>query len=530
MGENQRVLSEEWAEGSETPVQIKSSYQFVRCLGEGSQGKTYLAEKLDSGELVAVKELKMNSTDAFKGFELFMRESEVLADLDDPGVPKFYERIIPKDGNGSCYIVQEYIDHRSIQKELDLFSRSDMAFDSNDVLDIIESVGQILLRLEKNYVPAIVHRDIKPSNILWQKSGNKVQCWLIDFGAVANPQKRSASSTIAGTSGYMAPEQFMGECSPASDIYSLGMTAVHLLTGVPPWSMPVKGLRIEYEDILRAHRPFLGKEYLDLLQKMTAVSLEDRIKDAYELLHHPILFSRMSLEEKKNIFDEKESIWEGKAIYVGLKENHVFNKIAMVVFGLFIILWLLQGHYLLVVFMLALACILLMMSIYRKVVYTVIEVPYVALVILMLIISVVIQILLERDASITSFIFTFFGLSLMACFKIKTLRETSPKNRKDTFSKGSSEIEWPEKVYDRLTNGIITINQTMKGSMMDYEKFEYVYNAESENRWFCGMTISEVPGGWTSEGRKHRNNGDTIKILYSSEYPGVHKLKPETEA
>ena len=101
MGENQRVLSEEWAEGSETPVQIKSSYQFVRCLGEGSQGKTYLAEKLDSGELVAVKELKMNSTDAFKGFELFMRESEVLADLDDPGVPKFYERIIPKDGNGS---------------------------------------------------------------------------------------------------------------------------------------------------------------------------------------------------------------------------------------------------------------------------------------------------------------------------------------------------------------------------------------------------------------------------------------------
>ena len=66
--------------------------------------------------------------------------------------------------------------------------------------------------------------------------------------------------------------------------------------------------------------------------------------------------------------------------------------------------------------------------------------------------------------------------------------------------------------------------------MMDYEKFEYVYNAESENRWFCGMTISEVPGGWTSEGRKHRNNGDTIKILYSSEYPGVHKLKPETEA
>ena len=59
---------------------------------------------------------------------------------------------------------------------------------------------------------------------------------------------------------------------------------------------------------------------------------------------------------------------------------------------------------------------------------------------------------------------------------------------------------------------------------------EYVYNAESENRWFCGMTISEVPGGWTSEGRKHRNNGDTIKILYSSEYPGVHKLKPETEA
>ena len=299
MGENQRVLSEEWAEGSETPVQIKSSYQFVRCLGEGSQGKTYLAEKLDSGELVAVKELKMNSTDAFKGFELFMRESEVLADLDDPGVPKFYERIIPKDGNGSCYIVQEFCQNPSIQSTLDLNVRNaKKCFSVMDVLEIIRSTAEILERLEKNYTPPIVHRDIKPSNILYSKVQGEIRCWLIDFGAVANPQKRSASSTIAGTCGYMAPEQLMGMCTPASDIYSLGMTAVHMLTEEPPWKMPVEGLKIQYEPILRKVRPDLNESVLNLLRMMTDASLDNRIGSAREILD--ILEKIKGTIEKRN--------------------------------------------------------------------------------------------------------------------------------------------------------------------------------------------------------------------------------------
>ena len=283
----------------ETPTMLKSSYRFLRCLGEGAQGRTYLAEKKDTGELVAVKELKMNTADAFKGFELFMRESEVLADLDDPGVPKFYERIIPKDGNGSCYIVQEFCQNPSIQSTLDLNVRNaKKCFSVMDVLEIIRSTAEILERLEKNYTPPIVHRDIKPSNILYSKVQDEIRCWLIDFGAVANPQKRSASSTIAGTCGYMAPEQLMGMCTPASDIYSLGMTAVHMLTEEPPWKMPVEGLKIQYEPILRKVRPDLNESVLNLLRMMTDASLDNRIGSAREILD--ILEKIKGTIEKRN--------------------------------------------------------------------------------------------------------------------------------------------------------------------------------------------------------------------------------------
>ena len=297
--EHRQSLENDRNEECETPTMLKSSYRFLRCLGEGAQGRTYLAEKKDTGELVAVKELKMNSTDAFKGFELFMRESEVLADLDDPGVPKFYERIIPKDGNGSCYIVQEFCQNPSIQSTLDLNVRNaKKCFSVMDVLEIIRSTAEILERLEKNYTPPIVHRDIKPSNILYSKVQGEIRCWLIDFGAVANPQKRSASSTIAGTCGYMAPEQLMGMCTPASDIYSLGMTAVHMLTEEPPWKMPVEGLKIQYEPILRKVRPDLNESVLNLLRMMTDASLDNRIGSAREILD--ILEKIKGTIEKRN--------------------------------------------------------------------------------------------------------------------------------------------------------------------------------------------------------------------------------------
>ena len=297
--EHRQSLENDRNEECETPTMLKSSYRFLRCLGEGAQGRTYLAEKKDTGELVAVKELKMNTADAFKGFELFMRESEVLADLDDPGVPKFYERIIPKDGNGSCYIVQEFCQNPSIQSTLDLNVRNaKKCFSVMDVLEIIRSTAEILERLEKNYTPPIVHRDIKPSNILYSKVQGEIRCWLIDFGAVANPQKRSASSTIAGTCGYMAPEQLMGMCTPASDIYSLGMTAVHMLTEEPPWKMPVEGLKIQYEPILRKVRPDLNESVLNLLRMMTDASLDNRIGSAREILD--ILEKIKGTIEKRN--------------------------------------------------------------------------------------------------------------------------------------------------------------------------------------------------------------------------------------
>ena len=106
-----------------TPPELRDAYSYVRCLGEGAQGRTYLARRLSVGDFVAIKELRLSESEDFKGFELFLRESEVLSSVDDPGVPKFIERRISVDKTGPCFIVQEYCEFGSVQKVLDLPSR-----------------------------------------------------------------------------------------------------------------------------------------------------------------------------------------------------------------------------------------------------------------------------------------------------------------------------------------------------------------------------------------------------------------------
>jgi serine/threonine protein kinase len=89
--------------------------------------------------------------------------------------------------------------------------------------------------------PPVIHRDIKPSNILLKAlGGDDYEVYLIDFGAVANPQVQGGGSTVAGTFGYMAPEQLTGKPCPASDIYSLAAVAVYLISGRSPADMPMK--------------------------------------------------------------------------------------------------------------------------------------------------------------------------------------------------------------------------------------------------------------------------------------------------
>ncbi len=255
-----------------TPESLRDKYTFEREIGHGTQGRIYLAKRNEDGLMVAIKQLNIESVKNWKAYDLFRRESDVLASLDIPGVAKFYDAIECLDDDPPCsYIVQEFIEGKSLAEMI----KSGHRFALNRVYDIILQLLAILKQLHA-HVPPVIHRDIKPSNILLKPlSGDDYQIYLIDFGAVANPQVQGGGSTVAGTFGYMAPEQMMGKPEPASDIYSLGAVAVHLISGRSPADMPVKDFHLIFEPEMQNMPPAL----VATLRRMLAPNAADRLCD-----------------------------------------------------------------------------------------------------------------------------------------------------------------------------------------------------------------------------------------------------------
>ena len=264
------------AEVPETPDVLAFDYQVLKLLGEGSYGKTYLAKELQTEEIVAIKELK--TVNDFKSLDLFRREAKVLESLSVAGIPRFYKSIIPENNilSSSCYIIQEYVKCPSIQMTLN----EGRKFTEQETIEIIMGITAILNILQTAYVPAIIHRDIKPSNIMYERFEDRFKVYLIDFGAVANPQKRGGGSTIAGTLGYMAPEQHLGDCVIQSDFYSLGATALHMLTGVAPYNMESTGFELDYLSAIEENAPETSHPMRELLGWLMSSRYENRPSSA----------------------------------------------------------------------------------------------------------------------------------------------------------------------------------------------------------------------------------------------------------
>ncbi len=273
------------SEDVRTPEILNLDYRYVRLLGEGANGRTWLAKSRKTGLDVAIKELKF--ADDFKAWELFHREAEVLQSIKVDGVPKLIESIFAPDF--TSYIVQEYIPYRSLEYYLE----NGEIFDEDEVYSILELTSRILFALQTQYIPAIIHRDIKPGNILYRRAtaNTDAKVWLIDFGAVDNAHKQSSGSTIAGTFGYMSPEQLQGEVSPRSDFYSLGATALHLLTGVFPYEIPSELFKLQFHPVIEEKAPDTTKPMVEFLDFLLASSAENRPQDIREL--------RKSLDEAR---------------------------------------------------------------------------------------------------------------------------------------------------------------------------------------------------------------------------------------
>lgn len=232
---------------------MRSRYELQKKLGDGGFATTWLARDTFNDETVALKQLRLERVDHWKTLELFQREAQTLQHLSHPNIPRYLNHFEDaSDGHTDFYLVQSFV-HGQDLRALIL---------AGGFVNIPELTSQLLGVLEYLHAqtPPIIHRDIKPANIMCAPDG---QFYLIDFGAVKQVVTgRGRDSTVAGTFGYMAPEQLRGIASPESDLYGLGTTLLFAMTRTEPEKLPGDGLRIDLSAIPEIPdwmRPWLKK-------------------------------------------------------------------------------------------------------------------------------------------------------------------------------------------------------------------------------------------------------------------------------
>ncbi len=219
---------------------LRGEIRLEEVIGQGAAGTTFRGVAAD-GAVVAVKELLFHRLDSLKTQELFEREGRILRQLDHRAIPDYVDSFTVESGrSASLYLVQEFIDGRTLQEEME-----ERRYSEGEVLAILEELAAITEYLH-GLMPPVVHRDIKPSNIM--RRANDGRLVLIDFGSVRDAMgAASGDATIAGTFGFMAPEQFQGGAEPATDVYGMGVTAVSLMCRLPPASMVGPDGRLDWE-------------------------------------------------------------------------------------------------------------------------------------------------------------------------------------------------------------------------------------------------------------------------------------------
>jgi serine/threonine protein kinase len=251
-------------------------YLVTKSLGEGGFSRTFLAKDEQTQQLCVLKQLKLHPDPSSyaiikRGFD---REVAILKRLKHPQIPVLYDSF---GEHGQFYLVQEYIEGETLQERLDAVGKFDE-----------EAVKQFLIKILPvlNYIHSqnIIHRDIKPANIILQQSDDLPV--LIDFGAVKEVMSslfvsygKDGDATKIGTLPYMAPEQFVGKPAIASDLYSLGKTAIHLLTGAVPdtgYSQP--------NPTWANQLPTVSSGFVRVLNKAVKFELDDRFETANEML------------------------------------------------------------------------------------------------------------------------------------------------------------------------------------------------------------------------------------------------------
>lgn len=229
-------------------------YVIDRFLGRGGSSVTYLASRADGqGKPVALKCLSLRSLQGWKALDLFEREAKTLRALDHSGIPRYVDSFeIESASDKEFIIVQENVDGRTLAEVI----RDGWRPTEAQVISIALQLLDILTYLG-SLRPPVIHRDIGPNNIVLGGGTGDGKVFLIDFGGVQEASAGSdfLGSTVIGTYGFGAPEQFRGAALAASDAYGVGATLLYLISGGrSPLSFPQKKLRVDFSEVVVSDR------------------------------------------------------------------------------------------------------------------------------------------------------------------------------------------------------------------------------------------------------------------------------------
>ncbi|WP_299490923.1 serine/threonine-protein kinase [Acaryochloris sp. IP29b_bin.137] len=265
---------------------LEGRYQLRQQLRAQPTRQTWLAtdhQAPSKPKPVIIKFLAFGRGMAWDEMKLFEREVQVLQQLNHPQIPQYLDSFNIPSPEPWLGLIQEYISGKNLQALID----KGQPFSESQIYDLATQVLRILIYLHEQY-PPILHRDIKPSNLILTPDQT---VFLVDFGAVQNQLPQIGRSfTVVGTYGYTPLEQFGGQAVPASDLYSLGATLVHVLTGLAPAELTQPDLRLQFREGPRSayalriacnsHRITLTHHLATWLEKMTAPALADRFDSA----------------------------------------------------------------------------------------------------------------------------------------------------------------------------------------------------------------------------------------------------------
>ena len=265
---------------------IDGKYKILNVVGKGGMSVVYLAMNERANKQWAIKEVRKDGMQSFEVVKQnLVAETDLLKKLNHPHLPSIIDVI---DCDDTFLIVMDYIEGNPLSKALETSG----AQNQDDVIEWAKQLCDVLGYLHSRK-PPIIYRDMKPSNVMLKTDGNVM---LIDFGTAREFKYSSvADTTCLGTQGYAAPEQFggHGQTDARTDIYCLGATMYHLVTGHNPATPPYEMYPI------RQWNPMLSSGLEEIILKCTQRNPEDRYQSCAELLYALDHYKDLDIENKK---------------------------------------------------------------------------------------------------------------------------------------------------------------------------------------------------------------------------------------